>query len=202
MSNINNSNDTYDSQAVYTPLVLRLYNLIVLTLSNRYAWKCSTKLQLKHYNEHISGRHLDVGVGSGYYLNHCVFPTKIPDLTLIDSNRNCLHYCQKLLIRYKPALIQADIYGFPLLTKCFDSSGLNYVLHCLPVDLLTKSITIEQLLPLLNKEGVLFGATILGMGRRKNFIERRLLTIYNKKGIFSNTDDNVISLKKNAREVF
>lgn len=196
MNNINNSNNTHAGQAVYTPLVLQLYNLIVLTLSNRFAWRCPTKIQLKNYNDNITDCHLDVGVGSGYYLNHCIFPTKKPTLTLIDSNKNCLRYCHRLLVRYKPSIIQADLYDLPPLIQSFDSIGLNYVLHCLPGNLQTKSTVIQQLLPLLSENGVLFGATILNTGENPNFMARKLLNIYNKKGIFSNQFDDVASLKE------
>jgi hypothetical protein len=52
-------------QAVYTNRALDLYDFVVLGLSNSLIWKCSTKRLLEHYNENVSGEHLDVGVGTG-----------------------------------------------------------------------------------------------------------------------------------------
>jgi len=37
------------SQAIYTKQTLALYDLTVLAISNRLAWKCPTKRLLKHY---------------------------------------------------------------------------------------------------------------------------------------------------------
>ena len=51
-------------QAVYTPWTLDLYDLVVLGLSNRLIWKCPTQRLLDLYNENVSDRHLDVGVGT------------------------------------------------------------------------------------------------------------------------------------------
>jgi len=42
------------------------YDLWVLGFSNTFVWRCPTRLLLEFYNEHISGNHLDVGVGTGY----------------------------------------------------------------------------------------------------------------------------------------
>ncbi len=194
--------DTHAGQAVYTPFLLRLYNVVVLALSNRFAWKCPTKRQLAHYNQHISACHLDVGVGSGYYLYRCKFPVENPDITLMDANQNCLQYCQKLLARYQPTTIQADIYDIPTLDARFASIGLNYVLHCLPGNFETKSKAIAQLLPLLQAEGVLFGTTILKTGAQPNCMARKLLNVYNQKGIFGNQQDDVVGLENLLKHYF
>lgn len=57
--------------SVYSPAVLKLYDWWVLGLSNRFAWECPTKtVLLPFFKEHIGQRHLDVGVGTGFYLAH------------------------------------------------------------------------------------------------------------------------------------
>jgi len=60
---------------VYSKSVLSIYNLYVLGFSNTFAWRCPSRLILDFYNEHISDNHLDVGVGTGYFLDRCQFPT-------------------------------------------------------------------------------------------------------------------------------
>jgi hypothetical protein len=61
--------DSSKGAKVYTPLSLRLYDWWVLNLSNRYAWRCKTEsVLLEHFQQYIGVRHLEVGVGTGYYL--------------------------------------------------------------------------------------------------------------------------------------
>jgi hypothetical protein len=48
----------------------------------------------------------------------------------------------------------------------------------------------------LNTGGVLYGATILGDAAGHNGMGRRLMNIYNKKGIFGNRNDTFESLNK------
>ena len=55
-------------QAVYSKRVLRIYDFVVLGVSNRFIWKCPTQRLEQHYNQHITANHLDVGVGTGYFL--------------------------------------------------------------------------------------------------------------------------------------
>jgi hypothetical protein len=66
----------------------------------------------------------------------------------------------------------------------------------------SKSVTFANLIPLLNDGGVLFGTTILGEGKQPNFLARRLLTIYNKKGVFSNREDNLADLESSLQAHF
>jgi hypothetical protein len=70
--------DSYAGQKTYTPLLLAFYDLGVIGLSNSYIWKCPSSRLLEHYNQHVSGAHLDIGVGTGYFLDKCRFPTAQP----------------------------------------------------------------------------------------------------------------------------
>ena len=75
-------------QAIYTPRTLRLYDPLVLGISTHWIWKCPTAELLAFYNDHITANHLDVGVGTGYYLDRCRFPTDSPRVALLDMNVN------------------------------------------------------------------------------------------------------------------
>jgi hypothetical protein len=79
----------------------------------------------------------------------------------------------------------------------FDSIAANYLFHCLPGGLEWKSATVaSNLTPYLASGGVLFGSTILGRGVDHNLLGRRLLRLYNRKGIFSNLEDDQRGLEQ------
>src|SRR5918996_6376268 len=81
--------------AIYSKPVLSVYDLYVLGFSNTFVWRCPSHLILDFYNEHISGNHLDVGVGTGYFLDKCKFPTHHPRIALADLNTNSLQATKK-----------------------------------------------------------------------------------------------------------
>lgn len=59
--------DVERGQRIYGPLVLRAYDLFVLGFSNRFAWCCPSSTMLAQYDRHVGRRHLDIGVGTGWY---------------------------------------------------------------------------------------------------------------------------------------
>jgi hypothetical protein len=73
---------TYAGQAIYSPFTLAFYDLVVLGLSNSLVWLCPMRRILQLYDRHISVSHLDVGVGTGWYLDHCHFPSAAPRVGL------------------------------------------------------------------------------------------------------------------------
>jgi 2-polyprenyl-3-methyl-5-hydroxy-6-metoxy-1,4-benzoquinol methylase len=195
--------DIKAGQQVYSPLVLKIYNLYVLGFSNRFVWACPSKKLLDFYNQNISDHHLDVGVGTGYFLNHCKFPSQNPKLSLLDLNQNCLHYTQELLSRYSPEIYCADIFQpITCINEKYKTIGINFVLHCLSGDMTEKSAVIKNLSQLLGPGGVLFGSTILGKGVKHNFLGRYLLQIYNNKKIFGNLNDDKDALEKILKASF
>ena len=179
-------------QRVYTPFVLRLYDLLVLGFSNRLAWRCPSARMLEQYDDLAGTRHLDVGVGTGWFLDRCRWPVARPSITLLDLNENSLAAAASRIRRYEPETIRANVLEpVPLGGRRFDSIGLNYLLHCLPGPIAEKtSRVVANLVPYLDGGGVLFGSTILGGGVRHNALGRMLMRIYNRKGIFSNTADD------------
>lgn len=183
-------------QAVYTPRTLTIYDWLVLGLSNRWIWRCPTKTLRQLYDTNVTGNHLEVGVGTGYFLQHCRFPTEKPRLVLLDLNEHCLHAAACRVAHYQPQCVTANVlepiaYSGPR----FDSIGLNYVLHCLPGDMQAKATAFDHLKELLNPDGVLFGSTLLSGGVPRSLPARRLMAVYNRKGIFSNTGDELDSLR-------
>jgi len=191
-------------QAVYTPRMLRLYDLLVLAVSNRFIWKCPTVRLLQLYNDNVSNNHLDVGVGTGYYLDHCRFPSDRPRIALLDINPNCLQATAARIARYSPTCHEANIFEPLELNEAkFDSIGLNYVLHCLPGTMPEKLVAVKHLAELLLVPGgVLFGSTLLHGGVPRGWPARRLMDFYNRKQIFSNAEDDLAMLEQGLAETF
>jgi hypothetical protein len=66
----------------------------------------------------------------------------------------------------------------------------------------TKAVVFENLKAWLNPDGVIFGTTILSHDVQPNFLARRLMKIYNGKGIFGNREDNLADLEANLKRHF
>lgn len=184
-------------QAVYTPRTLDLYDLVVLGVSNAVIWKCPTGRLLDHYNDNVSDRHLDVGVGTGWFLDRCRFPTDQPQITLLDLNPVCLERAAVRISRYAPTTVHANVLEpIQLETGPFASIGLNYLLHCLPGSLRQKAVVFDHLSPSLEPGAVVFGSTLLAQGVVRSRMARELMAFYNSKGIFANEQDSVEDLRR------
>jgi hypothetical protein len=190
--------DVERGQRVYTPLVLRAYDLFVLGFSNRFAWRCRSATMLERYDRHVGRRHLDLGVGTGWFLDRCTWPVEQPEITLLDLNENSLALAARRLRRYAPQAVRANVLEpLPLGEARFESAAANYLLHCLPGPIESKAATLAgNVRSYLEPGGVLFGSTILGAGVPHTRIGRRLMHVYNRKGIFSNADDDESGLDR------
>lgn len=198
------SPDAIDAgQAVYTPALLRLYDLLVLGLSNRFIWKCPTPRLLAHYDAHVTGNHLDVGVGTGYFLDHCRFPTASPRIALMDLNENALRFAANRVARHAPRTYRRNVLA-PIAFEAapFDSVGVNYLLHCLPGAIDEKAVLFDHLKPLMREGAVLFGSTLLQGGAPRSAAARRLMAFYNRKGVFSNDRDDLDGLRRALQSRF
>ncbi|WP_448192165.1 class I SAM-dependent methyltransferase [Azospirillum sp. sgz301742] len=183
-------------QAVYSGLVLRLlYDVVVLGVSNPLIWKCPTARLLAHYDANVSGNHLDVGVGTGWFLDHCRFPCPAPRLALMDLNPNCLERASARVARYAPETHQRNVLAeIPFDGRRFDSVGMTYLLHCVPGPMADKAVAFDHVRPLMNDGAVLFGATLVQGSAPRSAAARRLMEVYNRRGVFSNRDDTVEAL--------
>ncbi|EPI8973405.1 class I SAM-dependent methyltransferase [Escherichia albertii] len=190
-------NNISDSAKVYNPVTLKIYDWWVLSVSNRFAWRCETsKHLLPHYMQHVRQKHLDIGVGTGFYLP--VIPKEY-SISLLDLNEASLNAASRRVGSQRiTKKIQHDVFqSFPdVLHKQYDSISMFYLLHCLPGVMEQKSPVIKNAAEALTDGGILFGATILGKEVQHNMFGRKLMQLYNKKGIFSNTLDSEESLAK------
>lgn len=191
-------------QAAYTRWNLMVeYDLVVLRYFNRFVWRCPTSHILAHYNNNISANHLDIGVGTGYFLKQCYFPNKTPRLALMDLNINSLNRAFSRLKKFNPEIYQRNILDpLALDVNNFDSIGVNYLLHCLPGDIYSKSKVFQNIKPLLNQNGKVFGSTILNGGVTHTKKGRYIMDLYNTKGIFSNLKDDIEGLEYILKQNF
>ena len=189
-------------QAVYSKKVLSIYDFWVLGVSNNYFWKCPTRFISEQFSMLVSSNHLDVGVGSGYYLKNYL-PQTTKRIALLDLNENSLDTTSKAISHFQPEVYCGDVLEpLELNIEKFDSISVNYLLHCLPGNLIDKGVMFKHLKSHMNEGGVLFGSTILGKGTKLNFFAKKLMGVYNKKGIFSNHNDDLDSLVTSLNEHF
>jgi hypothetical protein len=202
--NKKSKNPHYLGSKLYQIKNLKKYDIVVLGVTGKLISNSNVKpLVLSLYRKHLSSNHLDIGPGSGYFLDKSTFPSNIPKLTLSDIHPDCLVYCVKRLARYNPLFFQTNIMTPFKVPTTFDSIGMNWVLHCMPGNLDEKlSSVCKNIVPMLNSNGAFFGSTILGTGGDFSFFGKILNYTYNSMGIFSNLDDDVESLKKVLSKYF
>ena len=183
------------SAAAYSRVALMVYDLWVTHFSNRYVWRCPVEVHRDHYRKLIAKRHLEVGVGTGYYLSNATL-REVEHVALLDPNPMCLAAAKRRVGSVSCATYCKDaLLPISIPEKPFDSIAVSYLLHCLPGPLLKKALLFENLAPLLSDTGVVFGSTILGAEAAHNRLGRLLMRIYNSKGIFGNEDDRLEDLK-------
>lgn len=190
------SREALAGAAVYSPFLLTIYDIEVLQFEMRCIFKCSPRRILDLYNDHVSDRHLDVGVGTGYFLDKCRFPVEHPVVHLMDLNANSLHKTSCRIRRYAPVSHQWNAlepvrHELPL----FNSIGAANFLHCLPGTMLDKEVVFRNLIRFLAPGGVFFGATVLGRGIDAGWLYRKANPLYNKVGVFSNLNDSADDLR-------
>lgn len=197
------SNSSQEAAEVYSHFLLTIYDAFVLSFVCPLIWRCPKAKILSIYNRYVANSHLDIGVGTGYFLDNCQFPTPSPKITLLDLSENCLNRTAHRIRRYQPSITMADVLEPLTLSNIkFDSVALNYVLHCLPGSIQHKARVFENIKPFLNPGAVVFGATVLGKNIQLGSIPRRLMSLYNKKGIFNNLEDDADSLTSILEQYF
>jgi len=181
-------------QAVYSKNILSIYDVWVLGVSNHFLWKCPTRRISQQFINLTSDNHLDVGVGTGYYLKKHLSKTT-RRIALVDLNENSLASTSKAIEHFNPEVYSRNVFE-PLDLNCekFDTVSINYLLHCLPGEMSEKGIAFSRVKDVMNDGGTVFGSTILGKGTPQSGLAKKLMAFYNKKGIFTNVNDDVESL--------
>ncbi|THH26369.1 hypothetical protein EUX98_g7816 [Antrodiella citrinella] len=193
----------HPSAAIYTSFTLHFYDLVV-HLSNSFAWCCSTQnVLLPLFRKHIGAQaHLDIGVGSGYYLIASMSQlAEVEKLTLVDLSHDALQFAERRLKRagHRRAIVTLEhdtFRPFPLSMHAqYDSVSMFYLFHCLPGKFPEKADQVlTQTKTTVKPDGVVYGATILG--QTHNWIGGHLMNLYNRKGVFSNYNDTKDGLQE------
>jgi ubiquinone/menaquinone biosynthesis C-methylase UbiE len=203
-ASVSRDDPEYAGQAVYTPGFLKVYDLLVLRFNGHLAWRCGPGPLVRMYDEHVSVRHLDIGVGSGYFLDKCRFPVQRPEITLMDLNPHSLDAAADRISRYQPKKHLANaLEPFGLPTGAFDSVGLNWLLHCIPGDMTAKGAVFDHCKAVLAPGGAVFGSTVLTGGVPQTWFSRWMLDQLNDKNeSFSNRDDDLETLESQLDQRF
>ena len=196
------SREVIAGQAVYNRFVLSVYDVGVLGFSCRLIWRCPKSEMLVNYNRHVGGRHLELGAGTAYFPDRCAFPTSNPEVTLVDLNPTVLRVSADRLARYRVRVVQADVLqplslaDDELATGTYDSVGMNFLLHCVPGTWAEKGKIFANAAAALRPGGRVIGSTILSAGVETTAMARRLMGVYNSRGIFHNTGDDLAGLRE------
>ena len=179
-----------DNAKGYNQVMLELYDLLILRLSSTVIWRCSTAHLILLYSHHLSRRHLELGVGTGYLLQHGVFPSHSIDLLLLDCNPRVLRHALRRLARYAPKGLALDLMQpkWPDLPKQ-QSIGLNYVWHGLQGTPEQRGALFGRLAQLLMSDGVLFGATVRGVHPQMSALARLASQRWLDGRLFNNQGD-------------
>jgi hypothetical protein len=185
----------YEGQREYTSLFLRIYDPLILGVFAPVIWKCSATHLAEGYRRHVSHRHLDVGPGTGYFLERAGLPDGSP-VTLLDPNVTVLGHASRRLRRLDVTTVEADVLKPLPVDGPFESAALNGVLHCLPGPIANKAAAITNVAAVLAREGVLFGSSILGTSGRHTWLGRKILESNNRRGTFDNLGDTEEGLRE------
>lgn len=182
--------------ATYTRRVLSFYDILVLGLISRRVWRCGRGEMLELYNRNIGVRHLDLGPGTGFFLDRCRHASPRPRLALVDLNSTVLTKASVRLRRFRPTTFQRDVLTpFDLDGQEYDSAGLNFLLHCLPGGMPHKAKVFDHAAAHVRAGGRIFGSTVLTHDVPHTARARKLLASLNDKGTFDNPDDSLTGLE-------
>lgn len=188
MSADSDTRDRGASAGIYNPVTLRLYDLGVLGLTNSLAWRCPTRLLVEHYQAHAGDDHLDIGPGTGYYLER--IGSKV---TLLDLNAAALAASRERVGDQRVVRTIRQSFFDPLPHDLqYDSIGLNFVLHCIPDD--AKWRRLSELRHHLRPGGTLVGSTLIPDRSTANPLARFMHGLYNRIGVFGNDGDTLTKL--------
>jgi len=178
----------------YTRRFLKVYDPWVVGVMAPLVWKLRPEYGLDLYRSHLGQRHLDVGPGTGYFIERAS-PDGV-DLTLLDANPQVLEHCADRLERWHPTTARANVLSPLPVDGPFDSAAMAHVIHCLPGPMSAKALAIRHVAAVLSDDGVLFGGTVLGMRADHTRLARAFLRVANRQGGFDNRDDDVEGLRR------
>lgn len=200
---VDRDDPAHAGQAVYTRGFLSVYDAFVYGFNHPVLWRCSKARLVEHCDEHLSARHLDIGVATGALLDAATFPVPNPEITLMDLNPNSLAVASARIARYEPRTHQANVLkDWRLGPATYESVAMTNLLHCLPGPMSAKAVVFEHAHRALAPGGTLFGVTILGKDVEMNPPARAMIALSNRRGILDNRTDGPAELDAALAQVF
>jgi SAM-dependent methyltransferase len=190
------SDTAYAGQEVYSRAFLRIYDPVILGSTATLYGGARPRDLWSSTGSMWAPAHLDVGPGTGYFLERARLPHDAR-ITLLDPNPDVLAHAARRLSDRRPSVIQADVLK-PLPLRAgerFDSAAMNYVLHCLPGATGAEGRRVQNVAAVLKPGGVLFGATVLGAAGPHTWFSRVVLRFVNSRRIFDNLQDTEQGLR-------
>jgi SAM-dependent methyltransferase len=187
-AHVDRDDPAYAGQRDYGPLLLRLYDPIVIRHVSRIVWRCPPDVLLDRFRARVRPNHLDVGPGTGWFLDHSGLPGGSP-ITILDPNTNVLDHVSRRLARFSVTAVEADVLKPLPVDGPFDSAALHLVIHCLPGPVERKALAVSNVAATLAQDGILFGASVLGLHGAQTRLSRAVLRVFNAQGGFDNLDD-------------
>lgn len=175
--------------SIYNGLTLRVYDLAVLGLTNSLIWRCPTARLVDHYRNNVGASHLDIGPGTGYYLER----VDARSISLLDLNESSLAASAERIAPQVEVRSLRQSFFDPLDSNLhFDSIGLNFLMHCIPDR--CKWNRLAELRAHLAPGGMIFGSTVVPDHEGANPAAILLNGIYNRLGVFGNSDDTTTDI--------
>jgi SAM-dependent methyltransferase len=201
MATMDKTDPNYKGYRGYNRFMLAIYDPWVLGVTTRVFWKVPVASGIEFYRRNLGHRHLDVGPGTGYFLERSAPPAGM-EITLLDPNPNVLARCSRRLAAMHPRTVQASVMEPLPVDSTFDSAALSFVIHCLRGPISNKATAIRNIAAVLEPDGVLFGGTILGLEEHHTPQARLFLKGANMAGDFDNLGDTASGLREILEESF
>ncbi|MEU3459401.1 class I SAM-dependent methyltransferase [Streptomyces sp. NPDC006733] len=182
-------------QAIYLPWTLPLYDRVAFQVNCRLFFRVPVPEVVALFDRNVSAQHLDVGVGTGYFLDHCrTAPQQA--ITLADLNEHSLRHAARRLARFDVTTVQANaLEPLPLPEASFGSASMNFLLHCVPGSIRQKAVVLDNVAACVRPGGRIFGATVLTQGVPVGAAARVAFPLLNRRGVMQNAEDSLEDLR-------
>jgi len=174
----------------YTPLFLHLYDFLVIGIFTRFFWKCEGRRYIEIYRQHAGTRHADIGVGTGYFLDHAGLDESRQRIALIDLNENCLRHTAQRLQSFAPECHVRNAFQSIAIGHKVDSICIGGLIHCAPGTMQQKGRIFDAIAPLCTPGTTLFGYTLVGKGAPMSWYARALMGFMNWLRVVDNRGDS------------
>src|SRR5262245_33014165 len=134
----------YKGYRGYNRFLLTIYDPWVLGFMSRAVWRVPIAPYIEQYRRNLGRRHLDVGPGTGYFIEKAEPPTAT-EITLLDANPNVLARCSRRLEAMHPTTVHARVMEPLPVEGTFDSAALSFVIHCLRGPMENKATAIRNI---------------------------------------------------------